>query len=59
MKLMMERGWILKRISGSHHIMFHPESKETLPIPVHGNKDLKTGLFRSLLKKANISIKDI
>jgi len=54
-KLLEARGWILKRIRGSHHIYFHPEQKLTIPVPVHGNKDVKTGLFLSILKAADIT----
>lgn len=50
-KVLESKGWVLKRISGSHHIMFHPERKQTIPIPVHGNKDIPMGLFLSILKK--------
>jgi predicted RNA binding protein YcfA (HicA-like mRNA interferase family) len=39
--------------------MFNPETKESLPIPVHGKKDLKTGLFRALLKKAGIDTSEV
>jgi len=39
----------LDRIKGSHHIMKKGEHTET--IPVHGNKELKTGMERALLKR--------
>jgi predicted RNA binding protein YcfA (HicA-like mRNA interferase family) len=34
-----ERGWVLRRISGSHHIYKHTETGLSVPIPIHGNKD--------------------
>lgn len=49
----------MKRIKGSHHIYFHPEQNLTIPIPVQGNRDIKTGLFLSILKAANISSDEV
>jgi predicted RNA binding protein YcfA (HicA-like mRNA interferase family) len=58
-KLLEGKGWVLKRINGSHHIYYHPERKETIPIHVHGSKDLKTGLFLAILKKVDISVDEV
>jgi predicted RNA binding protein YcfA (HicA-like mRNA interferase family) len=49
-KLLEERGWQLVRIKGSHHIYFNPSTNETMPVPIHGNKDLSKGTFFSILK---------
>lgn len=51
-KLYKKAGWILDHISGSHHIM--KKGNRTMPIPVHGNKDLSRGLERKLLKEKDI-----
>jgi predicted RNA binding protein YcfA (HicA-like mRNA interferase family) len=40
--------------SGSHHIYGKPGSVVGLSIPIHGNRPLKTGLLRHLLKLAQI-----
>ncbi|TIQ33156.1 MAG: type II toxin-antitoxin system HicA family toxin [Mesorhizobium sp.] len=48
------RGWQLLRIAGSHHIYGKEGSVVRLSIPVHGNKPLKIGLLRHLLKMAEI-----
>ncbi|MDX8452564.1 type II toxin-antitoxin system HicA family toxin [Mesorhizobium sp. VK9D] len=53
------RGWQLLRIAGSHHIYGKEGSIVRLSIPIHGNKPLKTGLVRHLLKMANISETDV
>lgn len=55
-KLLKKNGWILKRISGSHHIFTKPGRKERISVPVHKNKDLKQGLLETLLKIAEIKI---
>jgi predicted RNA binding protein YcfA (HicA-like mRNA interferase family) len=57
-KLVEADGWSLKRIHGSHHIYCKPGSDVRLSIPVHGNKSLKVGLLRHLLKSAGIKNRD-
>ncbi|TGQ08762.1 MULTISPECIES: type II toxin-antitoxin system HicA family toxin [unclassified Mesorhizobium] len=54
-----QRGWQLLRIAGSHHIYGKEGSIVRLSIPIHGNKPLKTGLLRHLLKMAEISETDV
>jgi predicted RNA binding protein YcfA (HicA-like mRNA interferase family) len=52
-------GWVLLRIAGSHHIYGKDGSIVRLSIPMHGNKPLKTGLVRHLLKLADLSESDV
>jgi predicted RNA binding protein YcfA (HicA-like mRNA interferase family) len=54
-KLLEKRGWILKRINGSHFIYSHPHKIEIISIPVHKNDDLKKGLQKKLMSIAEIS----
>ncbi|GHV44324.1 hypothetical protein AGMMS49546_28110 [Spirochaetia bacterium] len=49
-KQLKKDGWILDRIKGSHHIM--RKGSTSIAVPVHGNEDLKAGIFNSLLKQA-------
>ncbi len=46
-------GFALLRVRGSHHFL----EKETLrtSVPVHGNRPLKIGTLRSILRDINIS----
>jgi predicted RNA binding protein YcfA (HicA-like mRNA interferase family) len=53
------RGWQLLRVAGSHHIYGKEGSVVRLSIPMHGNKPLKTGLVRHLLKLAEIGEDDV
>ncbi len=53
------RGWLLQRISGSHHIFLKEGKRERIVIPVHANKPLKTGLLRSLMKIAELTETDL
>ena len=54
-KIVERNGWILKRISGSHHIYVKQGTDIILVIPVHKNDDLKTGLLLSLMKLSEIN----
>lgn len=53
-RLVERRGWRLLRVNGSHHIYGKAGSVVRLSIPIHGNKTLKLGLLRHLLRIAEI-----
>lgn len=53
-KLLERHGWVLMRIHGSHDIYAKPGSPVRISIPIHGNKPLKTGLLKHLLKMAGL-----
>ena len=54
-KLLERNGWLQLRIQGSHHIYGKPGGNVRLSVPVHGNKPLRNGLFRHLLKQAGLT----
>ena len=58
-KIIEKNGWMLARITSSHHIYIKKSSNLRITIPVHGNKDLKIGLLKALMKNANLSEKDL
>jgi len=58
-KIVERHGWHFQRIKGSHHIYAKEGSIVRLSIPVHGNKPLKFGLLKHLLKMAGLTEKDI
>jgi len=58
-RLVERQGWALLRVHGSHHIYGKAGSVVRLSIPIHGNKPLKTGLLRHLLKAAGITDTEI
>ena len=58
-KKLEREGWYLLRIKGSHHIYGKPGSEARLSIPVHGNKPLKLGLLRHLMKTADLGEDDL
>ena len=53
--LLEHKGYELRRVNGSHHIFYHKELKKVVVVPVHGNKDIPTGTFMSILRQAGIS----
>lgn len=59
MQILEAKGFILKRITSSHHIFVHPETKRRTVVPVHGNKDIPKGTFYTILKQAGISKDEI
>ena len=58
-KALDRQGWILDRIRGSHHIYFHPLKPEVVTVPVHGNRDLRIGTLRAIMKEAGLTEKDL
>jgi predicted RNA binding protein YcfA (HicA-like mRNA interferase family) len=57
-KELESRGWALLRVRGSHHIFGKPGSDVRLSVPIHGNRPLKIGLLKHLLKMAELSESD-
>jgi predicted RNA binding protein YcfA (HicA-like mRNA interferase family) len=58
-KLLHRHGWILMRIHGSHHIYGKTGNIVRLSVPIHGNKPLKVGLLKHLLKMAGLTEKEL
>ncbi len=57
-RVLERNGWSLLRIHGSHHIYGKPGSVVRLSVPIHGNRPLKIGLLRHLLKMARLEETD-
>lgn len=59
-KCLERKGWLLKRITGSHHIYAHPSHPDTIiPVPVHGNRILKKGTQQGIMKDAGLIDADL
>jgi predicted RNA binding protein YcfA (HicA-like mRNA interferase family) len=48
-------GFEVARISGSHHVLKKPGHKFVVTVPVHGNKSLKPGTLRRVIRDAGLS----
>lgn len=48
LKLLIQDGWVLKNVEGSHHKL--EKDNEIVIVAIHG-KDIKKGLWNSQIKK--------
>jgi predicted RNA binding protein YcfA (HicA-like mRNA interferase family) len=58
-KIVEKKGWILRKITGSHHIYEKPGEQKIISIPVHKNQDLKIGTLKALMKIAELKESDL
>lgn len=56
LSILKENGWELDRIKGSHHVFI--KGNESVPVPIHGNHDLKKGTFLAILKRISADKQD-
>jgi predicted RNA binding protein YcfA (HicA-like mRNA interferase family) len=49
-----KEGWYVKRVRGSHHVLRHPSIPDAIPVPVHGNREIKRGTLASILRATGI-----
>jgi predicted RNA binding protein YcfA (HicA-like mRNA interferase family) len=49
-KVLEAHGGHFERIRGSHHLYSNPITGRSLPVPVHGNHDMKPGTQRSVMR---------
>lgn len=55
--ILLKLGYVRKRQTGSHVIMFHPVSKNIIPVLMH-SRDIKRGLLLSIIKQAKSTEKE-
>lgn len=58
-RVLEQHGWTLIRVKGSHHAFQKPDNPNTIIVPVHGNKDLKVGTQRAILKDVGLTEDDL
>ena len=52
-------GFVVLRVSGSHHVLGKPGASGTrVIVPVHGARDLPPGTVRSIIAQANLTIEE-
>jgi predicted RNA binding protein YcfA (HicA-like mRNA interferase family) len=47
-KALQRTGFTVTRVSGSHHVMRHPDGR-TVIVPVHAGQDMPKGTLRNIL----------
>jgi predicted RNA binding protein YcfA (HicA-like mRNA interferase family) len=52
-KRLLDNGWVLRGVKGSHHVFTHPAKPGHISVP-HPRKDLGNGLINKLLKQADL-----
>ena len=55
--LLKQAGWRLARIEGSHHIMEKTGALRPVPVPVHGTKDIGSGLLANIQRQSGVTLK--
>jgi predicted RNA binding protein YcfA (HicA-like mRNA interferase family) len=58
-RILEGKGWVLVRIRGSHHAYQFAERSQTIIVPVHGNRDLKIGTQRAIMRDAGLTDDDL
>ena len=57
-KILERQGWTLIRTRQSHH-RYEKEGFLLITVPVHGNRSLKIGLQKSIMKAAGLTENDL
>lgn len=55
--ILKKLGYLEKRQTGSHLMMYHPKYKILIPVPIHA-KDLKKGLLNGIIKQVNSTMEE-
>ena len=51
-------GWYTDHVTGSHYIMRHSSRPGRVPVPYHGNRDIKVGVPRSIVRQAGMTVEE-
>jgi len=54
-----KKGFVLKRVTGSHYIYAHPETKRRVTVPYHSNQEVARGTLIQILEDAGISREEL
>jgi predicted RNA binding protein YcfA (HicA-like mRNA interferase family) len=58
-RALIRAGFIVDRIVGSHHVLQHPlDSRRTVTVPCHSNRDLKRGTLRAIIRQAGFTVEE-
>ncbi|HJW41882.1 MAG TPA: type II toxin-antitoxin system HicA family toxin [Rhizomicrobium sp.] len=50
-------GFVSVRITGSHHLLVLPRDRtRAVTVPVHGNRDLKPGTLRAIIRQSGLTV---
>lgn len=57
-KALGRAGFTVARISGSHHVMRHPDGRSVV-VPVHSGRDVPKGTLRNILAIVGMTAADL
>jgi predicted RNA binding protein YcfA (HicA-like mRNA interferase family) len=57
-RVLKQKGFVLDRVKGSHHIYYNPATKKRAVVPLH-KKELPRGTLLEILKQAGIEKEDL
>ena len=57
-KFLKAHGFVEDRQRGSHLVLWHPEARKSVSVPVHTGYDLGRGLALQILKQAGFTGED-
>lgn len=53
-KMLKKDGWFIHRHGGNHDLYRHETKEGQLTVPRHGSKEIATGTYNSIMKKAGL-----
>jgi predicted RNA binding protein YcfA (HicA-like mRNA interferase family) len=58
-RALQRAGFVVVRTRGSHSVLARPgEPGRAVIVPVHGNRDLKPGTIRSIIRQSGLSVSE-
>jgi predicted RNA binding protein YcfA (HicA-like mRNA interferase family) len=58
-KALERQGWVFYQVRGSHHRYESPDRRLIVSVPVHGNRELKPGTQRALMRQTGLTDADL
>ena len=58
-KILEAHGWVFDRTKGAHHVYVRGTPPISVPVPMHGNSDLKTGTQRAIMRQTGLTDADL
>jgi predicted RNA binding protein YcfA (HicA-like mRNA interferase family) len=58
-RILEKKGWVRVRTRSSHYAYQQPGDPATVIVPVHGNRDLKPGTQRAIMRDAGLTEDDL
>jgi predicted RNA binding protein YcfA (HicA-like mRNA interferase family) len=58
-RILERRGWVLRHVSGAHHVYVRPGHPGHVSVPVHGNRSLGKGIQHTLMRQAGLTDADL